>query len=74
MALTIQVTCPIIDRGGGFMFEQTKALCRQFRKLGIPGFDLIVYKDGQCVLRHMDGYADPENKIPIQGKEKYHIY
>ena len=56
------------------MFEQTKALCRQFRKLGIPGFDLIVYKDGQCVLRHMDGYADPENKIPIQGKEKYHIY
>ena len=56
------------------MFEQTKALCQQFLKMGIPGFDLIVYKDGQCVLRHMGGYADLENRIPMQGKEKYHIY
>ena len=56
------------------MFEQTKALCEQFLKMGIPGFDLIVYKDGECVLRHMGGYADPENKIPVRGKEKYHIY
>ena len=56
------------------MFEQTKALCQQFLKMGIPGVDLIVYKDGQCVLRYMGGYADPENRIPMQGKEKYHIY
>ena len=56
------------------MFEQTKALCQRFLQMGIPGFDLIVYKDGQCVLRHMGGYADRENKIPMQGKEKYHIY
>ena len=55
------------------MFEQTKTLCQQFLKRGIPGFDLIVYKDGQCVLRYMGGYADPEGKIPMQGKEKYHI-
>ncbi len=56
------------------MFEQTKALCQHFLDMGIPGFDLIVYKDGECVLRHMGGYADPENKIPIKGNEKYHIY
>ena len=56
------------------MFEQTKALCDLFMKLGIPGLDLIVYKDGKCVFRHMDGYANPENKIPVQGNEKYHIY
>ena len=56
------------------MFEQTKALCQYFLDRGIPGFDLIVYKDGQCVLRHMGGYADRDNKIPMQGKEKYHIY
>ena len=42
--------------------------------MGIPGFDLIVYKDGECVLRYMGGYADPDKKIPISGKEKYHIY
>ena len=56
------------------MFEQTKALCAHFLKLGVPGFDLIVYKDGECVLRHMGGYADKENRIPMTGKEKYHIY
>ena len=56
------------------MFEQTKALCQHFLNMGIPGFDLIVYKDGECVLRHMGGYADPENKIPMRGKEKYHVY
>lgn len=56
------------------MFEQTKALCDRFLDMGIPGLDLIVYKDGKCVLRYMGGYADPEKKIPIQGKEKYHIY
>jgi len=56
------------------LFKQTKALCQRFLKMGIPGFDLIVYKDGQCVLRHMGGYADPENKVPMRGNEKFHIY
>jgi len=56
------------------MFEQTKALCQHFLNMGIPCFDLIVYKDGKCVLRHMGGYADPDNKIPIKGNEKYHVY
>ena len=56
------------------MFEQTKALCQHFLELGIPGFDLIVYKDGECIFRHMGGYADPDQKIPMSGKEKYHIY
>ena len=56
------------------MFEQTKALCQHFLKMGIPCFDLIVYKDGECILRHMGGYSDPENKIPMKGNEKFHIY
>lgn len=56
------------------MFEQTKALCQHFLDMGIPCFDLIVYKDGECIFRHMGGYADPEKKIPMSGKEKYHIY
>lgn len=56
------------------MFEQTKALCQHFLDMGIPCFDLIVYKDGECVLRHMGGYSNPEEKIPMKGNEKYHIY
>ena len=56
------------------MFEQTKALCEHFLQMGIPSFDLIVYKDGECIFRHMGGYADADKKVPICGKEKYHIY
>ena len=56
------------------MFEQTKALCQKFLDMGVPGFDLVVYKDGQCILRHMGGYSDIEAKTPITGKELYHIF
>lgn len=56
------------------MFEQTKALCEHFLNMGIPNFDLIIYKDGKCVLRHMGGFVDLDKKIPTSGKEKYHIY
>lgn len=56
------------------MFEKTKALCGSFLEMGVPGFDLIVYKDGQCILRHMGGYSDIEKQTPICGKEKYHIF
>ena len=34
----------------------------------------LIYKDGECVLRHMNGYSDLENKIPMQGNERYNIY
>lgn len=56
------------------MFEQTKKICDYLLELGIPGFDLSVFKDGECVLRYMNGYSDLENKIKMQGNEKYYIY
>lgn len=56
------------------MFERTKKLCDSFLNMGVPGFDLAVYKDGECVLRYMGGYSDLENKIPIKGNERYNIY
>lgn len=56
------------------MLENTKHLCDGFLKNGVPGFDLCIYKDGKCVLRHMGGYSDLENKIPMNGKERYNIY
>ncbi len=56
------------------MFEKTKALCDSFLDMGIPGFDLMVCRDGQCVLRYMGGYSDRENQIPMQGNELYNIY
>ena len=40
------------------MFTQTKALCDKFLEMGIPGFDLIVYKDGKCIFRSCSYVAD----------------
>ena len=56
------------------MFERTKAFCDSFLKLGLPGFDLSIYHKGKCVLRHMNGYSDLENKIKMSGNERYNIY
>lgn len=56
------------------MFEHIKNLCSRILDMGIPGFDLIVYQHGQCIFRHMGGYADLEKKLPMTGKERYHIY
>lgn len=56
------------------MFEKTKALCDGFLQQGLIGFDLMICKDGQCVVRHMGGYSDRENQIPVNGNELYDIY
>lgn len=56
------------------MFEKTKEFCDSFLELGLPGFDLAVYKGGECILRHINGYSDLENKVKMNGKERYNIY
>ena len=56
------------------MFENTKKFCDSFLTLGVPGVDLAVYKDGECILRYMNGYSDLENKVKMSGKERYNIY
>ncbi len=56
------------------MFENTKKFCDLFLEMGVPGFDLAVYKNGECILRYMNGYSDLENKIEMTGKERYNIY
>ena len=56
------------------MFEKTKAFCDSFLEMGVPGFDLAVYKDGECVLRHMGGFSHRENKVPVKGTELYYLY
>ena len=56
------------------MFEKTRAFCETFPGMGVPGYDLAVYKDGACILRTMGGYADLENRVPVKGDEVYNIY
>ena len=56
------------------MFEKTKAFCDSLLNMGVPGFDLAVFKGGKPILRYMNGYNDIEKKIKINGKERYNIY
>lgn len=56
------------------MFEKCIQLADSFIDMGIPGYHLLIYKDGQCVLRHSAGYSDLENKIPMTGEESFDIY
>ena len=56
------------------MLETTKKYCDSFLESGLPGFDLAVYKNGECILRYKNGYSDLENKICVQGNERYNIY
>lgn len=56
------------------MFERLKSFCDSFLDCGVPGFDIAVFKDGECVFRHMNGYSDLENKVKMNGNERYNIY
>ena len=40
----------------------------------IPGNDCIVHHRGQCVYRHQSGFSDAENRVPMNGTERYNIY
>lgn len=56
------------------MFENVKAMCDSFLKMGVPYFDVIIYKDGKELLRHMGGYTDVEKRIPPTGDEQINVY
>ena len=56
------------------MLNETKKFCDSLLELGVPGFDIMVCKDGKTVLRHMNGYSDLENKVKMSGNERYNIY
>lgn len=56
------------------VLPQFKKFCDSLLELRIPGFDVAVYREGNCIFRHWNGYSDLENKIPMNGKERYNIY
>ena len=56
------------------MFENTKTFCDSLLAAGVPGFDLVVCHGGETVLRHRGGWRDLENKVPMDGTERFNIY
>ena len=55
-------------------FEKLTAYLDSLREEGIPGCDLIIYRDHEMLYRHMAGYSDAEGKKPMQGNETYCLY
>ncbi len=56
------------------MFSKLTEMLDSFLTRGTPGYDCAVYKDGQCIYRHMNGYSDRENKVLMNGTEHYYLY
>ena len=42
--------------------------------LKIPGFDFVLYHDGECIYRRFAGHSDYEGKVKMTGKERYNAY
>lgn len=56
------------------MFTKLNELLDGYTKMGVPFYDLVVMKDGECVYRRMEGYTDKKKKTQVSGKELYNIY
>ena len=55
------------------MFTPLTRKLDSFITMGVPFYDCIVMKDGECVYRRGGGYTDNKNKT-VTGKEKYNLY
>lgn len=56
------------------MLDDLTSYLDGFLKLGIPGFDCIVYHKGKEVYRHTKGFRDVEHTVKVEGNESYNIY
>lgn len=55
-------------------FQGIKTFMEDLTSWVIPGNSIAVYHDGKLAFSYQSGYADVENKIPMQGDELFHIY
>ncbi|MBE6532159.1 MAG: beta-lactamase family protein [Ruminococcaceae bacterium] len=56
------------------MFEKITEMLDSFIGNGTPGYDIAIYRNGECLFRRTEGYSDSENKIKMNGKELYYVY
>lgn len=57
-----------------YMFDRLSEKLDSFLDLGTPGYDMCIYKDGECIYRRMNGFSDRENRVEMKGDELYYIY
>lgn len=56
------------------MFEELTTLLDSFLEMGLPFYDCIVLRDGECIYRRQGGFTDPERTQRPTGNEHYNIY
>lgn len=56
------------------MFSKLIERLDSFLECGTPGYDMCIMKDGECIFRHMNGFSDRENQIPMKGDERFYVY
>ena len=55
-------------------FTELAAYIDSLPGLGVPGCDLVVYRDHGQIFRHMAGWRDARRTQPMRGDEVYWIY
>ena len=55
-------------------FSKLTAYVDTLRSVGVPGCDLAVYRDHECLYRHHAGFRDAGDAEPIRGDETYCLY
>lgn len=55
-------------------FDKLDHFLNSFLAMGIPGNDCIVMKEGKIVYRRFNGFSNLAARIPMNGKERYHIF
>lgn len=56
------------------MFTKLTEKLDSYLEMGLPFYDCIVMKDGNCVYRHSGGFTDSAKTVKVTGREKYNIY
>lgn len=55
-------------------FQPLEEYLNHLPEFGIPAADIAVYKDHQCVFRHMAGHSDHTGKVPVAREDLYNLY
>ena len=55
-------------------FEKLETYLDTLKEKMVPACDMVVYHDHTPVFRHMAGYRDAGNTVPLAGNETYCLY
>ena len=56
------------------MFSKLEEKLQSFLDIGVPGYEICIYKSGKEIYRKRDGYSSIKDGTPIKGGELYNVY